>query len=166
VRNHRSAIANPQFADIGLQYGKRLGESRTYCGKQVPPSGRSSHRHTTLPLVSANSLISNNNICNPRAPCGIGEVPTWTADCHLLTQNSFPLKGAIVSKNIDLNTATEQELANVQGMGKDTAKKIMDYRSQNGSFKSWEDLKKIPGISGATLDTLRRNGFTIGGKAA
>ena len=71
-----------------------------------------------------------------------------------------------MSKNIDLNTATEQELANVQGMGKDTAKKIMDYRSQNGSFKSWEDLKKIPGISGATLDTLRRNGFTIGGKAA
>lgn len=67
---------------------------------------------------------------------------------------------------MDLNTATEQELATVQGMNKDDAKKLIDYRTQNGSFKSWEDLKHVPGLPGYTLDTLKRHGFTVGGKAA
>ncbi len=69
-------------------------------------------------------------------------------------------------KNIDLNTATEQELASIQGIGKDHAKKIVEFRSQNGSLKSWEDLKRIPGMPGNMLDTLKRHGCTVGGKAA
>jgi len=76
-------------------------------------------------------------------------------------------KGEIVSKNLDLNTATEQELAGIQGIGRDNAKKIVDHRNQNGrAFKSWEDLKGIPGMPGSMLDTLKRQGYTIGGKAA
>ncbi len=69
-------------------------------------------------------------------------------------------------KNIDLNTATEQELASIQGIGKDHAKKIVEFRSQNGSLKRWEDLKRIPGMQGNMLATLKRHGCTVGGKAA
>jgi len=71
-----------------------------------------------------------------------------------------------VSKNLDLNTATEQELAVIQGLGRDNAKKIVDYRNQNGTFKSWEDLKRIPGMPTTMLDVLKRQGLTVGGKAA
>ena len=71
-----------------------------------------------------------------------------------------------MSNNLDLNTATEQELTGIQGIGRDHAKKIVDYRNQNGSFKTWEDLKRIPGMPGTMLDTLKRQGFTVGGKAA
>ena len=42
-----------------------------------------------------------------------------------------------MSKNMDLNTATEQDLTVI---GKDNAKKIVQHRLQNGSFKAWEDL--------------------------
>jgi len=75
-------------------------------------------------------------------------------------------KGETVSKNLDLNTATEQELASIQGLGRDNAKKIVDYRNQNGAFKSWEDLKRIPGMPTTMLDVLKRQGLTVGGKAA
>jgi len=68
-----------------------------------------------------------------------------------------------VSKNMDLNTATEQDLTVI---GKDNAKKIVQHRLQNGSFKSWEDLKRVPGLAPHMLDTLRRSGFTVGGRAA
>jgi len=51
-------------------------------------------------------------------------------------------------------------------MGKDHAKKIIEYRNQNGPFKSWEDLKRVPGLPGNMLDTLKRQGCTIAGKAA
>ena len=71
-----------------------------------------------------------------------------------------------MSKNLDLNTATEQDLTGIQGIGKDHAKRIVDYRNQYGPFKSWEDLKRIPGIVGPMLDTLKRLGCTLGGKAA
>ena len=71
-----------------------------------------------------------------------------------------------MSKNLDLNTATEQELTGIQAIGKDHAKKIIDYRNQNGPFTSWEDLKRIPGMPGNMMDTLKRQGCTVGGRAA
>jgi len=69
-----------------------------------------------------------------------------------------------VFKNLDLNIATEHELTVI--FGKDHAKKIVDYRNHNGPFKSWEDLKRIPGMLGTMLDTLKTLGCTVGGKAA
>ena len=71
-----------------------------------------------------------------------------------------------MSKNLDLNTATEQDLTGIQGIGKDHAKKIIEYRNQNGPFKTWEDFKRIPGMPGNMMDTLKRQGCTVGGKAA
>ena len=68
-----------------------------------------------------------------------------------------------MSKNMDLNTATEQDLTVI---GKDNAKKIVQHRLQNGSFKSWEDLKRVPGLAPHMLDTLKRCGFTVCGVAA
>jgi len=71
-----------------------------------------------------------------------------------------------VPNNMDLNTATEQELTVIQGIGRDNAKKIVQHRTQNGSFKGWEDLKRVPGLPPHMLDTLKRCGYTVGGKAA
>ena len=68
--------------------------------------------------------------------------------------------------NVDLNTATEQQLASIQGINQGQAKKIVDYRNENGIFNSWEDLKEIPGMPGNMLDTLKRQGCTVGGRAA
>ena len=71
-----------------------------------------------------------------------------------------------MTKNLDLNTATEQELSGIQGIGKDYAKKIVDYRNQNGPFESWEDLENVQGLPGTMVDTLKHHGCTVGGKAA
>ncbi len=69
-------------------------------------------------------------------------------------------------KNFDLNTATEHELTRIEGIGKDLAKKIVDYRSQHGPFQGWEDLMLIPGVPDYMLGTLKRHGCTVGDKAA
>jgi competence protein ComEA len=71
-----------------------------------------------------------------------------------------------MSNSIDLNTATEQQLASIHGINRDQAKTIVDYRNQNGIFNSWEDLKRIPGIQGNMLDVFKRQGCTVGGRAA
>ncbi len=71
-----------------------------------------------------------------------------------------------MSNNVDLNTASMQDIERIQGIGKDFAKRIVDYRTQNGPFKNWEDVKRVSGINTVMLDTLKRNGFTVGGRAA
>ena len=71
-----------------------------------------------------------------------------------------------MTKNLDLNTATEQELSGIPGFGRDNAKKIVEYRNQHGPFKSWEDLNHVPGMLRSVLETLKHHGCTVGGKAA
>ena len=71
-----------------------------------------------------------------------------------------------MSTSFDLNTATEQQLASIQGLNRDQAKKIIDFRNQNGTFNSWEDLKRVPGMPMNMLDTLKRQGITVNGRAA
>lgn len=71
-----------------------------------------------------------------------------------------------MSRNIDLNTVNEQELQRLQGIGKDPAKNIVDFRRQHGPFKNWEDLKRVPGLTQEMIETLKRDGATIAGRAA
>lgn len=71
-----------------------------------------------------------------------------------------------MSTNIDINTATEHELSSIRGINKDNARKIVEYRNQNGPFSAWDDLNRVPGIQSTILDSLKRQGCTVGGRAA
>lgn len=50
------------------------------------------------------------------------------------------------AKKININTATQSELEKIPGVGSATAIKIMEYRKENGKFKSIEDIKNVNGI--------------------
>lgn len=54
-------------------------------------------------------------------------------------------KSSNVQKNIkvNINTATQSELETLPGIGASTALKIINYRKENGKFKSIEDIKKV-----------------------
>jgi len=60
------------------------------------------------------------------------------------------------SGSININTASQSELESLPKIGPVTAKKIIDYRTQNGSFQSVEDLSKISGISSKTVEEIRK----------
>lgn len=58
---------------------------------------------------------------------------------------------------LNLNTASEAELASLPRIGPVTAAAIVQWRVQNGGFNSVDDLLKVRGIGKATLEGLRPN---------
>lgn len=56
---------------------------------------------------------------------------------------------------VNINTADQAQLETLPRIGPVTAKKIIDYREQNGAFKMKEDLMNIPGIGEKTFEGLK-----------
>lgn len=56
---------------------------------------------------------------------------------------------------LDLNTATQQQLEDLPGVGPATAAAILSARASKGRFSSVEDLLDVRGIGTARLDQLR-----------
>jgi len=56
---------------------------------------------------------------------------------------------------LDLNTATQEELESLPGIGPSKAADILAYRDSHGPFLSLDDLVNVPGIGDVTVDSLR-----------
>lgn len=70
---------------------------------------------------------------------------------------------AVKAGTVDLNSASEGDLQEVPGIGPSLAKKIVEFRKENGPFKSVEDLLKVRGIGEKSLERLRAH-VTVGKK--
>ncbi len=57
-------------------------------------------------------------------------------------------------KSININTAGQKELEKLPRIGPATAKRIIEYREQNGPFKSINDLDKVKRIGPKTIDLI------------
>lgn len=56
---------------------------------------------------------------------------------------------------IDINSADEQALQRVPGIGEALAKRIVDFRKQHGPFERVEDLMKVRGIGERSFEKMR-----------
>ncbi|SHE41711.1 competence protein ComEA [Caldanaerobius fijiensis DSM 17918] len=56
---------------------------------------------------------------------------------------------------ININTASLQELDSLPGIGPVTAQRIIDYRNQNGPFKSIEEIKNVSRIGDKIFEQIK-----------
>ena len=56
---------------------------------------------------------------------------------------------------VNINTVNKEKLETLPGIGETTAQKIIEYREQNGKFKTIEDLKNVSGIGDAKFNSLK-----------
>ena len=56
---------------------------------------------------------------------------------------------------ININSASEEQLETIKGIGPSTAKKIIAYRTSHGRFTSVDELLNVAGIGAKTLAKIR-----------
>ncbi|HSH70971.1 MAG TPA: helix-hairpin-helix domain-containing protein [Deferrisomatales bacterium] len=70
----------------------------------------------------------------------------WSAD---------PPAAAAQMGKVNINTATAAQLTALPGVGETIAQAIVEYRDNNGAFRSVEDLLQVKGIGEKKLAALR-----------
>ena len=66
---------------------------------------------------------------------------------------------------LDLNAATDEELAQLPGIGEELARRIVEYREANGAFESVEELMEVSGIGEGKFAGLEGR-ITVNGEDA
>ena len=59
------------------------------------------------------------------------------------------------NEKININTATQTELETLPGIGPSISLKIINYREENGKFKSIEEIKEVSGIGDAKYENIK-----------
>ena len=77
-----------------------------------------------------------------------------------IAQNSMadPSEHSVMSESlVDINTAEAEQLKTLNGIGDSKAKSIIEYREQNGGFKSIEEIKNVTGIGEKMFEKIKDN---------
>ncbi len=99
----------------------------------------------------------------------VGVLPTGEAPLRIKVtvlgpdgDESSPTPEEEPTGKININLATAEELDSLSGIGPTKAQAIVDYRNQNGPFRTVDDLLNVPGIGPKTLETIRDQITVIG----
>ncbi len=80
----------------------------------------------------------------------------FSAQTFAAETNMQPSAAAVkVAEKININTASNEQLATIKGIGVKKAQTIIDYRNEHGDFAHLEDLIKVKGIGESTLQKIQ-----------
>ena len=77
--------------------------------------------------------------------------PLWAAD--KLAEPT--VSSTEVLEKININNASNEQLASIKGIGNSKAQAIVDYRQKNGHFTRLEELVNVKGIGPNTFEKIQ-----------
>ncbi len=83
---------------------------------------------------------------------GVGQYQHDVNQNMLKTALDTVVESCVNSVGVNLNTASKHLLQYVSGLGASIAKNIVEYRTQNGDFKSRQQLMKVPRLGGKAFE--------------
>lgn len=87
-------------------------------------------------------------------------IPYTSSEISEITQSSMAVQSSenthFSGKKLNINLATEEEIAeNLDGIGTTLAKRIVDYRTENGNFSDISDIMNVKGIGEKTFENIK-----------
>lgn len=108
-----------------------------------------------IALLAVGSGVQMYKRFNPSA------APSYTFEVDSVSlANVGPIKNAAQAKldrGIDPNTAPQEDLELLPGIGPGLAREIIAYRDKNGKFRNADDLARVPGVGPKTVERIRAN---------
>ena len=113
-----------------------------------------------LKLVDAVNLaggltdLADTESINMAAPLADGQhihIPTK----EIFLQAKTSPAAATSSDLVNINTADAERLATLKGIGPALSQRIIEYREQNGGFKSIDEIKNVRGIGQKKFDAFK-----------
>ena len=121
-------------------------------------SGRSAIVSGTGTVVSGGSADGTGTFVSGGSAGGTGTFISGGSAGGTGTEARDPENGSgspAGGQKININTASEEELTGIPGVGESKAKRIVEYREQNGRFESIEDIMKVTGIKENSFRKMR-----------
>ncbi|HVN72205.1 MAG TPA: helix-hairpin-helix domain-containing protein [Desulfomonilia bacterium] len=84
------------------------------------------------------------------------KMTTFIAVMFLVFVAAHASQAAVIWGQVNVNTASYNELLKVPYINGEIAHYIIEFRNANGPFKSVDDLLKVEGVNKKTLKEMRR----------
>ncbi|WP_397446476.1 Tex family protein [Polaribacter sp. R77954] len=83
---------------------------------------------------------------------GVGQYQHDVDQTKLKTSLDTVVESCVNTVGVNINTASESLLSYVSGIGQKLAENIVQYRTENGAFKSRTAIKKVPRLGGKAYE--------------